>query len=57
MIYPCVSLDKMFNYDQLLHAAQENWEDFTTGKRRKFQSGVNASLNAKNPDMPKDANY
>ena len=36
MIYPCESLDKMYNYDQLLQAAQENWEDFTTGKRRKF---------------------
>jgi len=57
MIYPCESLDKMFNYDQLLQAAQENWEDFTTGKRRKFQSGVNSSLNAKNSELNKDTPY
>lgn len=41
----------MYNYDQLLQASLENWEDFTTGRRRKFQSGANSSLNNRNnPD-------
>lgn len=35
MIYPCESLDKMYNYGELLKTAKENWEEFTTGKRRK----------------------
>ena len=47
LIYPCDSLDKMANYDLLLEAAQENWEDFTTGKRRKNQRGASSSMNNK----------
>ena len=35
LIYPSEDADQMANYDKLLEASTENWEDFTTGKRRK----------------------
>lgn len=36
MIYPCEDEEKMANYDTLLQASHENWEDFTSGRRRKY---------------------
>lgn len=35
LIYPCEDSDQMETYDKLLQASYENWEDVTTGRRRK----------------------
>ena len=60
LIYPCEDEPgRMENYDRLLKASQECWEQFTTGKRgRKPQnSGANATMNNKESmrDMRADA--
>ena len=45
----------MENYQELLTASQENWEDFTTGKRRKPQGGPDGPIqNNKFSGDPKD---
>ena len=56
MIYPCDDAEKNANYEELIQASQENWEEFTYGKRRKFQ-GLPSSTNQnnKNNDNTKDA--
>lgn len=44
----------MAAYEEQLRAAQEDWEDFTTGKRRKFTTGTAATQQAKHTGDPKD---
>ena len=36
LIYPCESAERQNAYDRMLEASAENWEDFTTGRRRKI---------------------
>ena len=36
LIYPCESADRQAQYDKMLEASAENWEEFTTGRRRKI---------------------
>lgn len=40
LIYPCEDQELMATYEKLLQASAENWEDFTTGKRRKNNNQV-----------------
>lgn len=49
MIYPCEGAEKMANYEELIQASQESWEDFAYGKRRRFQGlPTNTVQNNKN---------
>ena len=35
LLFPCDDEERMMNYTELLEGAQECWEDFTTGRKRK----------------------
>ena len=43
MIFPCEDKEKMTQYEELLQASHECWEDFTTGRRRKPNAAANAA--------------
>ena len=55
LIYPCADAEKMENYEKLQHASLENWEDFTTGRRRKHVVNTSNAAAGKTPLEGKEA--
>jgi tubulin polyglutamylase TTLL6/13 len=51
MIYPTKNLERMAAYEEQINAAHEDWEDFTTGQRRKFTTAAKTNLNVDTKDM------
>ena len=49
LIYPCESAERQAAYDKMLETSAENWEDFTTGRRRKHNQ---TSTNWNGDDEP-----
>ena len=50
MIYPCDNIERMQAYAEFQQAAQEDWEDFTTGKRRRGTTIPNSTFGGRDPN-------